>query len=438
MVNIFKTSGNITTFELTRGFVISILASMYLYLAWLDISYPWLNSISALVAIYLLLGSSRRVWAYSGLFIGLFWFWWISMSFRLYGFAWATPIGILLTASTYSLLFWLAAFISDRVESRYHIPSLLLKIIFLLIASYIHPFGFDWFKPELMFVESYIGVEKWRFAIVLSAIGLAIYREKPAYFIFIVFAFSPMGGEKISKEQMELIDKTELVSTYISIEDKQDISTHLSTTNLTKYKIDEAIRAGKEIIVFPESILPIFLNKELGLLKQYRELSHYITIVIGALHLDESVPKNSAYIFKDRKLKIADKVILVPFGESNPLPDWMGKLVNKIFYDSAVDYQASDKVSDYTINGRTYRSAICYEACSEKLYDGEPKYMIVLSNNGWFTPSIEPTMQRLLLQYYSRKYGTTIFHSINGSSSYIIINGRPILKRSQSRDNLMI
>ncbi|SFV57916.1 Apolipoprotein N-acyltransferase [hydrothermal vent metagenome] len=429
MVNIFKTSGNITTFELIRGFFVSIFASMYLYLSWIGISYLWLNTLSALFALYLLLDSNRRVWAYSGLFIGLLWFWWISMSFRLYGFAWATPIGIILTAFTYALIFWLAAFISDQIERRYRIPSLAIKAIFLLIASYIHPFGFDWFKPELMFVESYIGVEKWHFAIVLSAIGLSLYRGKPTYLIFILLAYNPIDTNNISKQQMTTIDETELVTTYISIEEKQDLSNLIPTINLTKYKIDEAIRAEKKIIIFPESILPIFLNREQELLKVYRELSHYITIVIGALHWDESVPRNSAYIFQNREFKIADKVILVPFGESNPLPDWMSNLVNKIFYDGAIDYKASDKVSDYTIDGRRYRSAICYEACSEKLYDGKPKNMIVLSNNGWFTPSIEPTMQRLLLQYYSRKYGTTIFHSINGSPSYIIINGRVIVKK---------
>ena len=431
MVNVFKTSGNITTFELIRGFFISIFASMYLYLAWIGLSYPWLNSISALMAIYLLLDSNRRVWAYSGLFIGLFWFWWISMSFRLYGFAWAIPIGIILTASAYALIFWLGALISDRLEKRYHIPSVAVKIIFLLSVSYIHPFGFDWFKPELMFVESYIGVEKWRFAIVLSAIGLSIYRGKPIYFIFVLLAYDPIYIDNVSKQQRDMIEKTELVTTYISIEEKQNPSNLISAINLTKYKIDEAIRAEKEIIVFPESILPIFLNRKEELLKDYRELSHYITIVIGALHWDESVPKNSAYIFHDRELKIADKVILVPFGESNPLPDWMSSLVNKIFYDGAVDYKASDEVSDYTINGRKYRSAICYEACSERLYEKKPKYMVVLSNNGWFTPSIEPTIQRLLLQYYSRKYSTTIFHSINGSSSYIINNSSVIVKKSQ-------
>jgi len=50
--------------------------------------------------------------------------------------------------------------------------------------------------------------------------------------------------------------------------------------------------------------------------------------------------------------------------------------------------------------------------------------MIVLSNNGWFTPSTEPTLQKLLLQYYSKKYGTTIYHSVNMSPSYVVRDGK--------------
>jgi len=146
--------------------------------------------------------------------------------------------------------------------------------------------------------------------------------------------------------------------------------------------------------------------------------------VVGGLYWDGKTPHNSAYIFTGGKTTVANKVLLVPFGESNPLPDFLSDWVNKVFYDGAVDYKASENVVDYTIDGITYRNAICFESTSEKLYEGHPKQMIVLSNNGWFTPSIEPTLQRLLLQYYSKKYDTTIYHSVNMSPSYMIQKGQ--------------
>ena len=186
--------------------------------------------------------------------------------------------------------------------------------------------------------------------------------------------------------------------------------------------IDEAITNKKSLIILPESVFPIFLNRDKTLLNALEERAKHISIVVGALYWDGKTPRNSTYIFTKGSIKVANKVILVPFGEANPLPDFLSDWVNEVFYDNAVDYKADSNVTDYVIDGITYRNAICFEATSEKLYEGHPQQMIVLSNNGWFTPSIEPSLQKLLLQYYNKKYSTTIYHSVNMSESYIIQN----------------
>ena len=168
----------------------------------------------------------------------------------------------------------------------------------------------------------------------------------------------------------------------------------------------------------------MFLNHSQALIDKLQEKAKHISIVVGGLYWDGKTPRNSTYIFTEDHIQVANKVVLVPFGESNPLPDFLSDWVNKVFYDGAVDYKASKDVIDYKIDENTYRNAICFEATSEKLYEGTPENMIVLSNNGWFTPSIEPTQQKLLLQYYSKKYGTTIYHAVNMSESYVIRNGK--------------
>jgi len=423
---IFKISGNITTFMLTRGLFIAFLSSTYLYLSWIDYSSFIINTIFGILSIYLLLISHRNSWFFGGFFIGLFWFWWISMSFRVYGFPWAIPIGILLTALVYGIIFWIGAYLSDMIERVSTLPSIWSRGVYLLLISYIHPFGFDWFKMELIFVESYIGVEKWQFAIVILSIILSIQKRKLVYLLAIVLAYQPTL--KVGEVDR---DDIELVTTHISIEEKFDPAMLSTFVDLIDHKIDIATDDNKSMIIFPESILPIFLNKEPFLLNHFRDRSDSIAIILGALRLDETIPRNSTYIFHKGRLKVADKVVLVPFGESNPLPDWLGRIVNEIFYDGAVDYKASSDITDYTIDGIKYRNAICYEACSIQLYQDDPKYMIVISNNGWFVPSIEPTEQRLLLQYYSKLYGTTIYHSINMSPSYIIRDAEVLLSGMQ-------
>jgi apolipoprotein N-acyltransferase len=129
---------------------------------------------------------------------------------------------------------------------------------------------------------------------------------------------------------------------------------------------------------------------------------------------------NSSFFFKDGELEIADKVVLVPFGERIPLPKWAVTLINDIFFDGAEDFRGAKKVSDFEIENYTFRSAVCYEATTDRLFENSPKYMIVISNNAWFTPSIQPTLQKLLLRLYARKYETIIFHSANSGISGII------------------
>ena len=424
---------------LWHGAAIALLSSLFIYLATLGYTSELLNTVTGISALFWLLRSDAKVWFWSGFFIGLLWFWWIGMSFIHYKMLWAIPIVVLLIATVYGGIFWLIAKIAfsvQRARPEGQVPlgylafrdkkkdlnslfTLSIKALGLLILSYVHPFSFDWFKPELMFTESYLGIGKWQFAIILAAVVLAHTFKKPILLLLALGAYDPsassvsLPGERIA-----------LVTTHTPVEQKWDESAHPAQFQALLASIDKAIDTRKRLVILPESVFPVFLNHDQTLFDALKQRAQKINIVTGALYWDGKTPRNTAYIFTtEGKVTVANKVILVPFGEANPLPDFLSNWVNKVFYDNAVDYKASTDVVDYMVEGKRYRNAICFEATSEKLYEGDPKKMIVLSNNGWFTPSIEPVLQRLLLQYYSRKYGTTIYHSVNMSPSYIIING---------------
>ena len=420
-----KISHYFSTLELIRGFFIALLASAFVYMEYWGLSHPFLTTLFGLLSLYFLLDSNQRVWFWSGTFIGLFWFWWIVVSFKHYEMLWAIPIAQFFISLTYGLLFWFIAYVGsvyrpkNTMVGKPTLHGLLIKSMGLLLFSYIHPFGFDWFKPELMFVNSYIGIEKWQFSIILLSITLALWKRQLLFLFLVILAYQP-GISTIPT----IPNNIELVNMHTSVEEKWDKNLHKVQFNAILKRIDQAIEAEKTLIILPESVFPIFLNYKKELIAKLEKKAKHISIVVGGLYWDGKTPHNSAYIFTGGKIIIANKVLLVPFGESNPLPDFLSDWVNKVFYDGAVDYKASENVVDYTIDGITYRNAICFESTSEKLYEGHPEQMIVLSNNGWFTPSIEPTLQRLLLQYYSKKYDTTIYHSVNRSPSYMIQKGK--------------
>ena len=424
-----------STLEITRGFFIALLGSAFIYLNHWGLSHPFFNTIFALGSLFLLLRSDTKTWFWFGVFSGIFWFWWIALSLQHYGYHWGFfVVGLFFLGWVYGTIFGFIAWLSQKIASlltpypnhfvwvHSSLITLALKAIGLLLLSYLHPFGFDWLKPELPFIESYLGIEKWQYAIVLLSIILTIWKQKFYYLFLVLGAYSPLLHQTLQFPQ-----DIQLVTTHTTVKNKWDTSLQPKQFEEILTSINHAIDNNKSLIILPESVFPVFLNRSAVLMHTLKEKSNTISIVTGGLYLDGKIPRNSTYIFTKGKVRIANKVVLVPFGESNPLPGFLSKWVNDVFYDGAIDYEASSDIIDYQIDGVSYRNAICFEATSEKLYEEPPKQMIVLSNNGWFYPSIEPTLQKLLLLYYNKKYGTTIYHSVNMSESYLIQNKKVLM-----------
>ena len=129
---------------------------------------------------------------------------------------------------------------------------------------------------------------------------------------------------------------------------------------------------------------------------------------------------NSTYIFHHGEAQILDKVILAPFGEKIPLPDFLAKPLQKLFFNQNNAFTSAPTPQNFTIDGTTFRNAICYEGTSSLLYVDRPHFVIVISNNAWFYPSIEPFFQQILLKYYARITPSLILHSANFSKSMMI------------------
>jgi len=417
---------NLNIFWITEALLVAILLSLFIYLEWLGLSHKTIETLLALAGLYGLLRAKPKVWVVSGFLIALFWFWWIALSFRYYGFAWAIPLGVLGVGLIYGVIFWIAIALMRWIEKRAKIDTIYLKALFIWGFSYLHPIGFDWLKFELVLVNSYFGIQKWQFGLILLAMILFYQWKKLRWGVPFVLVFAL----DFSTPSLQTIDTNiKLITTYVTIDKKWDPLYEEEQLQSVYHAIEEAIDANYSIVVLPESVIPKFINKYEDIKESLKEYSHRIAIVIGGLYLDDDgTPRNSTYIFTQESIQIANKVVLVPFGEANPLPKFLSDWVNQIFYDGAVDYEASSQTTEYQIGNTTYRNAICFEATSERLYANSPQRMIVVSNNGWFTPSTQPILQKLLLRYYSKKYGTLIYHSINASPSYIIKDGEAYIK----------
>jgi len=401
-----------TRIYLIKAFVIALSLSAFIYCAHLELTHNGLNTFFALLGFYLLLGENKIVWFWSGFFIGLLWFYWISFSFIYYDLAFLIPIIILSIALTYGIWFWA---IGKWIRSPY------LQAFFLWSISFIAPFGFNWLKLELVLLNTYFSTHWLLFALFLGSIALikasALWQKcTGVVFLGLLLWFPTSIHQSVISPQIDIF----LPPMHIEQSKRWDKAYQQEAIDTNFLLIEEAIANNKHLIVLPESAFPLYLNMEEELVEKLKHYSHTISIVTGALTYENEDFFNSSYLFEAGHMHIAHKVVLVPFGEEVPFPAFLTTLINKLFFDGAKDYTKAKEPYNFTIQGMSFRNAICYEATTDALYTNTPKQMIAISNNAWFAPSIEPTLQHLLLKLYAKKYNTVIYHSANAGKSGII------------------
>lgn len=362
------------------------------------------------LAPFFLLHKKELFWF--GAFSGLLWFYWVAFSLYYYDMLWLAPLLLIFIFFYYGGLFWLVGFLSTKF-----IWLRILLVAFLF--DFLAPLGFDWFKPEMLYSGSYFGASKLDLIALLSFAAIIIYAKKlfkPIALIALIVALSPSASEPKTLPPL----KIELIHTSITQDEKWDEKSKHTITAENIRQIDKAIAKGAELVVLPETAFPYFLNKADGVVEALKERSFGAAIITGGLKLDGKKIYNSSYLFKDGEMYIFDKVVAVPFGEVNPLPKFMSSIVNDLFFNGAEDYETAENPSDFELGGVVFRNAICYEATNEKIYKDNPKFIIAMSNNAWFVPSFEPTIQKMLMRHFSKKHGSVILHSVNKSNGFVI------------------
>ncbi|MDR2341573.1 MAG: apolipoprotein N-acyltransferase [Campylobacteraceae bacterium] len=405
------------TFIIIKAFVTAVCLSAFIYLAFFDITNYAIHSFFALAGFWLLLKSGKLGYFLTGFFIGIFWFYWISFSFRYYGeLYWMMPIVILLIAIIYGGLFLIPALIT---ESPY------LKAFLLLLFSQIAPFGFNWFNFELILHYTPFGLTPLHVGFLMTALLTFRSKIKGLKIIALCLLIASIDFSNNSLLEEPNID-IELAHTKISQNDKWENENIIKSVKNNFDMIEKAIKNKKRLIILPETAFALYLNKNEVIVEKLLKYSEDIAIIAGGLAYENDKYYNSAYFFDKGEMKRADKVTLVPFAEKIPLPNFLVSIINDIFFDGADDFTEASNPTDFMIDNIKIRSAVCFEGSSKAIYKNEPKYISVISNNAWFLPSTEPILQNLMLSLYATKTNSLIYHSINGSES-VIIKPRPSL-----------
>ncbi|OUR70250.1 apolipoprotein N-acyltransferase [Arcobacter sp. 31_11_sub10_T18] len=391
-----------------KGLCAAILFSSFIYLSYFNIENKIINSVLGLTSIYLILTIPKKSLFYTGFFIGIFWCWWLALSFEYYDLNYLMPLVILGVGLVYAIIFYFIGIIED---------SIYIRAVLFFGFTFLAPFGFNWVKPELLFIDSYFGITKLDFALILLSMIL-LNKFKYLFWIPLVLSFYLLPSGKVLAPKLKISMPQLNVNQHIKWE--KNYKYELISENINF--INKAIEEKYDLIILPETAFPIILNKNENLLNLLKEKSKQIDIITGSLYKKDGLYHNSTYHFSKEKVNVAHKVVLVPFGEAVPLPEKIRNLINDMFYEGAKDYESAKEATTFNIKGIDFRNAICYEATTDEIFKnlGDTKYMIATSNNAWFTPSTQPILQKLLMKYYAKKYNVIVYSSANASENSII------------------
>lgn len=379
---------------------------------WIGINNLFINSILGFTAVLFFLKNSYKVGFFIGAFTALFLFHFIAFSLYYYELLYLAPLFFIALIAVYGSVFGFLSYIKDRF-------FWLGALLFIFWFDFFEPFGFNWLKPEILFSYSYFGIQKWQFALIVLAASLIVKLKCNLKFLAIIALVCAINIEK----ELSLPDlKIKLISTDISQSVKWSRGFQTEAINSNFIAIDNAVKENYELVVLPETAFPFALNLADDVVSILKDRSYDIAILAGSLRVDEDRNiYNTSYFFKDGQMQMFDKVVAVPFGEqTNFAPAFMRDYINELFFDGAKDYETAKSPSDFSLKNYSFRNAICYEATKDELYVNNPKYLIAMSNNAWFVPSIEPYYQKALMKYYSRKHNTVIYHSVNKSGEFVI------------------
>jgi apolipoprotein N-acyltransferase len=220
----------------------------------------------------------------------------------------------------------------------------------------------------------------------------------------------------------------------------ENIQAYLNLMDGDKYPDVE----HSHLVIWPETALSDFFHfareDVMQPLQQWTHEANAEMLVGGFFHdEDTDVVYNAVMTVGgshdvEKSLKTGEGVYgkkhLVPFSEYIPLLKYLRFLesIIKLPYDNVTSWPGTDTL---TLAGQPMRISICYEdAYAEEMIAGLPEATMLLnvSNDGWFTGSIEPAQHAELARMRALETGRFLLRATNNGISAVINEKGKVVK----------
>ncbi len=192
---------------------------------------------------------------------------------------------------------------------------------------------------------------------------------------------------------------------------------------------------GVDLIVWPETAIPMFYHQADELIEELHTLTRYhrTDFLSGIPYMDLQTRKYyNSIIVIGRNNGIYHKRHLVPFGEYLPLDKWLRPLLDMMRIPMSAFSPGADRPL-LEVAGVPAGVSICYEdVFGEEIIDAMPeaKFHINVSNDAWFGDSLAPHQHLQMARMRALETGRYLVRSTNTGISAIIDEKGNTISRS--------
>ena len=201
------------------------------------------------------------------------------------------------------------------------------------------------------------------------------------------------------------------------------------TRIIKKYNTILDNNRSSNIIIFPETILPIPFRKNSLLYDSFQSLTHKDNVLISGLFTSsKSDVYNSMVSFSDT-IQVYNKRKLVPFGEYTPWYDSLFELSKVLNIPLSNISHGERKHKNISLADIDVIPMICFESTSSSLIQSQSNNEVIIniSNDGWFGHTLAPYQHLQITQIRALEFNRFILRGTNTGISAVIDNHGHIL-----------
>lgn len=392
---------------------------------------------------------SKRVWMlafFSGLLFHIFTVAWLR------NITWiGAALAIVTLAAIYALSFVVARW-AYEISPRYGLFCFPFAVAGIEWARSFDLLAFPWvilgnsqayyiYLVQFADITSVFGVSWW-VVMVNVMVFMLLVRRSVSRVIFLVLLFLvPFGYSMMVIRSGDSPEKTlnvALIQGNVLPDDKWEAGSEEWNLNLYRTMSIEAMAQCPDLIVWPETAIPVYLNTNHWFRYMVQSFvdSIGVPLLTGMPANDYGTGKkwNSAGFFQpgEDNIQQYNKLHLVPFGEAIPLDDYFPRLRNLELGQANWD-KGTDIVVFKSPVIPPFNVAICFESIFpdliRKFVRRGAEFITVVTNDVWFGPQSSPIQHAMIAVFRAIEFHRPVVRCANTGISMLIDSyGRVIVQ----------